>query len=210
MMPTFEGDRCRSKKRAVECYDGRKLCDRCESQRQREQQSGNDGTSGGYGNVITDAEPIINEMLTYCLFRQKNSSSSAIKRVVMDLYTPEEICEAKQTLWDAYGENVLGVTPSRHDTQGRDAHDKEVDDILLTAATIDAGVQPAEQGWDAVSDLSLIYDLSQKFKQDLWRLKSKLKSETAHHSRWLCGGQLRSSPACGLRRAWPDLGSDAS
>ena len=149
MMPTFE----------VERDDGRKLCDRCESQRQREQQIGNDGTSAGNGNVITDAELIINEMLTYRLFRQKNISSSAIKQVVMDFYTAEEICEAKQTLWDAYGEDVLGVTPSRHDTQGRDAHDKEVDDILLTAATIDAGVQPAEQGWGAVSDLSLISEI---------------------------------------------------
>ena len=144
-MPTCEGDRCRSKKRAVERDDGRKLCDRCESQRQREQQSDDDGTSASNGNIITDAEQIVNEMLTYCLFHQKNSSSSAIKRVVMDFYTPEEIREAKQTLWDAYGEDVLGVTPSRHDIQGRDAHDKEVDDILLAAATIDAGVEAAEQ-----------------------------------------------------------------
>ena len=63
----------------------------------------------------------------------------------MDFYTPEEIPEAKQTRWDAYGEDVLGVTPPRYDTQGRDAHDKEVDDISLAAATIDAGVEAAQQ-----------------------------------------------------------------
>ena len=88
-MPTCEGDQCRSKKRAVERDDGRKLCDPCESQRQREQQSDDDGTSASNGNIITDADQIVNEMLTYCLFHQKNSSSSAIKRVVMDFYTPE-------------------------------------------------------------------------------------------------------------------------
>ena len=46
---------------------------------------------------------------------------------------------------DAYGKDVLGVSPSRHDTQGRDAHDKKVDEILLAAATINAGVEAAEQ-----------------------------------------------------------------
>ena len=33
----------------------------------------------------------------------------------------------------------------------------------------------------AVSDLSLISDLSQKFKHDLWRLKSKLKLSQKQH-----------------------------
>ena len=38
-----------------------------------------------------------------------------------------------------------------------------------------------DQGWGAVSDLSLISDLSQKFKHDLWRLKSKLKLSQKQH-----------------------------
>ena len=59
-MPNSEGDWCRSKKRAVERDNGRKLCDRCESQRQREQQSDDDGTSASNGNVMTDAELIVN------------------------------------------------------------------------------------------------------------------------------------------------------
>ena len=37
------------------------------------------------------------------------------------------------------------------------------------------------QGWGAVSDLSLILDLSQKFKHGLWRLKSKLKLSQKQH-----------------------------
>ena len=36
-------------------------------------------------------------------------------------------------------------------------------------------------GWGAVSDLSLILDLSQKFKHGLWRLKSKLKLSQKQH-----------------------------
>ena len=38
-----------------------------------------------------------------------------------------------------------------------------------------------DQGWGAVSDLSLISDLSQKFKHDLWRPKSKLKLSQKQH-----------------------------
>ena len=40
---------------------------------------------------------------------------------------------------------------------------------------------PTDQGWGAVSDLSLISDLSQKFKHDLWRVKSKLKLSQKQH-----------------------------
>ena len=36
-------------------------------------------------------------------------------------------------------------------------------------------------GWGAVSDLSLISDLSQKFKHDLWRVKSELKLSQKQH-----------------------------
>ena len=39
----------------------------------------------------------------------------------------------------------------------------------------------SHQGWGAVSDLSLISDLSQKFKHDLWRVKSKLKLSQKQH-----------------------------
>ena len=39
----------------------------------------------------------------------------------------------------------------------------------------------AKQGWGAVSDLSLISDLSQKFKYDLWRVKSELKLSQKQH-----------------------------
>ena len=38
-----------------------------------------------------------------------------------------------------------------------------------------------EQGWGAVSDLSLISDLSQKFKHDLWRVKSELNLSQKQH-----------------------------
>ena len=38
-----------------------------------------------------------------------------------------------------------------------------------------------ELGWGAVSDLSLISDLSQKFKHDLWRVKSELKLSQKQH-----------------------------
>ena len=38
-----------------------------------------------------------------------------------------------------------------------------------------------DQGWGAVSDLSLILDLSQKFKHGLLRLKSKLKLNQKQH-----------------------------
>ena len=38
-----------------------------------------------------------------------------------------------------------------------------------------------DRGWGAVSDLSLISDLSQKFKHDLWRVKSKLKLSQKQH-----------------------------
>ena len=38
-----------------------------------------------------------------------------------------------------------------------------------------------DQGWGAVSDLSLISDLSQKFKHDLWRVKSELKLSQKQH-----------------------------
>ena len=37
------------------------------------------------------------------------------------------------------------------------------------------------QGWGAVSDLSLISDLSEKFKHDLWRVKSELKLSQKQH-----------------------------
>ena len=38
-----------------------------------------------------------------------------------------------------------------------------------------------DQGWGAVSDLSMISDLSQKFKHDLWRVKSELKLSRKQH-----------------------------
>ena len=37
------------------------------------------------------------------------------------------------------------------------------------------------QGWGAVSDLSLISDLTQKFKHNLWRVKSELKLSRKQH-----------------------------
>ena len=36
-------------------------------------------------------------------------------------------------------------------------------------------------GWGAVSNLSQISDLSQKFKHDLWRVKSELKLSQKQH-----------------------------
>ena len=41
--------------------------------------------------------------------------------------------------------------------------------------------EPANRGWGAVSDLSLIFYLSQKFIHDLWRFKSKLKLSRNQH-----------------------------
>ena len=41
--------------------------------------------------------------------------------------------------------------------------------------------QTDQPGWGAVSDLSLILDLSKKFKHGLWRLKSKLKLSQKQH-----------------------------
>ena len=43
------------------------------------------------------------------------------------------------------------------------------------------GIIIINQGWGAVSDLSMISDLSQKFKHDLWRVKSELKLSQKQH-----------------------------
>ena len=42
----------------------------------------------------------------------------------------------------------------------------------------------SDLGWGAVSDLSLISDLSQKFKHELWRVKSELKLSQKQHLTW--------------------------
>ena len=79
---------------------------------------------------------VINELLTYCMYHAKGSTRDAVKRVVRDFYTPEEITTAKDTLWREYGSDVLGSTPSRHDLPNRSAHDIETDDILSALTSL--------------------------------------------------------------------------
>ena len=72
----------------------------------------------------------------------KNSSCDAIKRVVIDFYTPEEIGNAKTILWELYGEEMLGSIPNRQDSVNRGAHEKETDDILSALYTISNDSEP--------------------------------------------------------------------
>ena len=53
--------------------------------------------------------------------------------------------------------------------------------MIASLATGNNMIAPVHLGWGAVSDLSLISDLSQKFKHDLWRAKSKLKLSQKQH-----------------------------
>ena len=67
------------------------------------------------------------------------------------------------------------IIPKGH-LLARDAH------ILLKHADANTMlISFRDQGWGAVSDLSLISDLSQKFKYDLWRVKSELKLSQKQH-----------------------------
>ena len=54
---------------------------------------------------------------------------------------------------------------------------------------VDNAMVADDLGWGAVFDLSLISDLSQKFKHDLWRVKSELKLSRIQH---LTPGETRS------------------
>ena len=78
----------------------------------------------------------------YCDNHVKNSSRDAIKCVVIDFYTPEEIGNAKTILWELYGEEMLGSIPNRQDSVNRGAHEKETDDILSALYTISYDSEP--------------------------------------------------------------------
>ena len=154
-MPVCEGDRCHRKQRGIERDYSRNLCDRCH-QRQLQHDPNNDRDGSSEGDVSGDisqrpiaaghdAQMMVNELLSYCMYHQKNSSTDSIKRLILDFYTPQEIKYAKKDLWEVYGPEVLGETPARNDSHNRAAHKKEADDILEAVGIIDTGVEAAHQ-----------------------------------------------------------------
>ena len=115
-MPSCEGDKCRNKLGVSQREDGRNLCDRCLVRQQEATNAStdapNDAEAGSPVHHRSLDHMLVNELLTYVFHHQKNSSADAIKRMVREFYTPEEIKEAKQALWDVYGAEVLGTTPT--------------------------------------------------------------------------------------------------
>ena len=144
-MPTCERDGCRSKKRATKRNDGQILCDRCHRHREQEDvcdvesQESQDESVYSETDGNTNMYLVVNELLTYCVYHQQNSTRDAIKKVVTDFYTPEEIGEAKDLLWDTYGIDVLGSTKSRQSSVNRASHVVEAKDILDGISKIDLG-----------------------------------------------------------------------
>ena len=66
-------------------------------------------------------------------------------------------------------------------TRNQDINSHGIDIVWTEYTCIVCLEQISNQGRGAVSDLSLISDLSQKFKHDLWRLKSKFKLSQKQH-----------------------------
>ena len=142
-MPSCELPGCRSKQRAQVREDGRKLCDRCfQKEIEASENVTNDEVEDEDRPASDVPRLVINELLMYCDNHVKNSSRDAIKRVVIDFYTPEEIGNAKTILWELYGEEMLGTIPNRQDSVNRGAHEKETDDILSALYTISNDSEP--------------------------------------------------------------------
>ena len=141
-MPACEGHNCRIKQRVNVRSDGRRLCEKCDRSRQLEDEaSDDDGNTPRHPDVSEGGacanRIVINELLAYCTYHAKGSTCEAIKRVIMDFYTPDEITTAKNTMWQEYGTDVLGPTPSRQDSPNRSAHEVEIDDLLNAVNVID-------------------------------------------------------------------------
>lgn len=75
--------------------------------------------------------------MTYCCHHLNNSTRDGIRKVVLNFYTPEEIRDAKNDLWSAYGENTLGKFVRRRDQPQNPAHEKATDDILSAMYKLD-------------------------------------------------------------------------
>ena len=85
---------------------------------------------------IMEVKTVVNELLSYTLYKYTSDTMDSIRDVVINFYGPEAISDAKTCLWRHYDE-VLPVWENRRNTGNRSLKEKEVEDILKAMRTID-------------------------------------------------------------------------
>ena len=56
---------------------------------------------------------IVNPVLAYSVYGLLSGSSANVKAAVLSYFTPEQISQAKDTMWDKCDNNVIGIPPRR-------------------------------------------------------------------------------------------------
>ena len=87
-----------------------------------------------------DAGLIVNELLSYVSFYRNKSNSDALRRTVLNFYTPADISNAKKIVVDKFRMNLstCPLLADRRNSSVRAAHEAEVDDIVGIFDVLDA------------------------------------------------------------------------
>ncbi len=70
-----------------------------------------------------------------------------MKRAVLELYSDNEITEAKDIIWNSYGEELLGMKQKRTYAGEKTIREKEVDDIVEAFGLVGRNLSE----WDIVT-----------------------------------------------------------
>jgi len=89
---------------------------------------------------------VVCELLAYLFTALHESSKDMLKRSVLQFYSDDEISGAKDSIWNAYSEEVLGKKMKRNNGE-RTIREKEVDDIAEAVSLIDNN----KKQWDMVT-----------------------------------------------------------
>ena len=81
-----------------------------------------------------------NSLLSYVSFFRDRSTADALRKVVLNFYSPSEISEAKKVLIDTFQSDLggCGFKAERRKAMTRSAHDAEVEDIVGILNYLDA------------------------------------------------------------------------
>lgn len=77
-----------------------------------------------------------NELLTFAVYSQQNANVECAKTAIVDNFSPKDIEEAKELLWKHY-DGDLPKFENRNNSERREKHEKEVDDILSSLSKLD-------------------------------------------------------------------------
>ena len=80
---------------------------------------------------------VVNEMLAYITFHYKQCTENDIAVVILDLYDPQAIYDAKRLIWEHYNMHLQPIGTRRNSLVGGSIHEKDLNDIMCAVKEID-------------------------------------------------------------------------